>query len=174
MRTPLPGFRWLAGAAVGVAAVLALGATPAGAAPAGDGGLRLDRFQYATEGVPAGVARPAGTLADPCKTFTYGVNIRTATQTWIGTLYQDVYWCYNGSRVTYHNANQRGSALPGWQFKVTGASSQAGPGNWFFQDTANGQFDLCLPVGGCVGSRHAWINQVVYGDGTYSGSGGES
>lgn len=115
----------------------------------------------------------ASTMAsDPCKTFTFGVNGLTMAGSRAYTLEETVGWCYNGTYITYHDVSWRQSiSNPFYYFGgLTSEIHQPGNNGTFYRDKITGNF-----VGNIVGyplmSYSAYVDIIVRGNGTYSGSG---
>jgi len=90
---------------------------------------------------------------------------------------QQVYRCWNGSKLTTaYRQNRWGEVYaPLWQFAGhTGGWTRGGTGQWSFIAWTQGDFRLCFGGWGigCVQHSYPWIEQGVYGNGTYYGNSG--
>jgi hypothetical protein len=115
---------------------------------------------------------------DPCLTYTFGVNGRGAINNGLlWTFIQEVSWCYNAANnhISYHFARNRAENLTiGWVYDPTKtvltSNHNTSRNPSFYQDNSNAVFDAYI-AGILVGSRTAWIDTVVYSNGSYDGSG---
>jgi hypothetical protein len=109
-----------------------------------------------------------------CRNYQVGVNEYNAVHQIIWTYAWTVSWCYNGSTITYVNSWRTVTInYPLWSFKGDISNqSTGGVGRTYYTHYAQG--DMCLvDTGGfCFMHLYPWVNQQVYGNGSYSGSGG--
>lgn len=105
-----------------------------------------------------------------CLTYTHGVNGKSDVGILIYRFGHIIGWCYNGSKVTYHEHIYIIEAYNVWKFKqITSESHEASAGNEFWRDIGTAEF-----AGGVVGvdfqSCYPSVSAQVNGDGTHSGS----
>jgi hypothetical protein len=89
--------------------------------------------------------------------------------------FQKINWCYDGSKITSKTRLRWGEVYyPGWQFAGhIGNLEQGGVNQWSYRAWTQGEFKLCLGGDiGCVQYKYPWIDMTVYGDGSYTGTGG--
>jgi hypothetical protein len=141
--------------------------------------VTFERFAYVTRN-PARFQSPrlrtyAALAAEPCLTYTYGVNGRTASGTMTYSWAEEVGWCYDGAHVTYASVVYRPRSAIGWGFlEINNKTEQWAADKSFFQARSVAKFgySCILPNGGgCAFYRFPYVGVVVYGNGTYSGSG---
>ena len=153
----------------------AAGATPP-ARPALNLPVTFERFAYVTRD-RARFRSPqlrahASLTADPCLTYTYGVNGRSSTGTMTYSWAEEVGWCYNGSRVTYASTAYLPRAGFGWTYLgIDNKTERWASDGSFFQARSVGSFGLTCISGGCSFYRFPYVSVVVYSNGTYSGAG---
>lgn len=113
-----------------------------------------------------------GVSSDPCLNYTYGVNIRNANHNKFGSFAQNVGWCYNGTQVTTHQYSYRieDSLLVRYD-GVISEKHAPGHGDTYYEDNATVKFSVSA-LGQELLVVYPYVNIVVRGDGTYSGSGG--
>jgi hypothetical protein len=90
----------------------------------------------------------------------------TGMELWRYTQY--LYWCYDGSRVTYQSHNAWGTAS-GFGYQYQGSRTvidQYKNNNWQYEYRSVGTFAYCL--GWCFAYYTPWIHQIAYGNGNYS------
>lgn len=161
-------------------ATLAAPARPAHVAgpPAGPS-VTPERFAYVTRDrarfQSPGLRAYAAQAGEPCLTYTFGVNGRSASGTMTYAWSEEVGWCYNGARVTYASVVYRPKTAIGWGFlEITNKTEQWAADSSFFQARSVAKFgySCILPNGGgCAFYRFPYVSVVVYANGTYSGSG---
>lgn len=113
--------------------------------------------------------------SDPCLTYTYGVNGTTLSGTLAYSWAEKVGWCYNGTKVTYYSVQYIPQTSAGWSYAgIDSKTEKLSSDSSFFQANSTAKFGYAciLPNGGgCAYYRFPWVNVVVYGNGTYGGSG---
>ncbi len=109
---------------------------------------------------------------DACKTFTKGVNGYSITGIKVWSYAWSINWCYNGTTITSLNKWRTVWANYGWSFQGDIVENQSGGvGQTSYWHYAQGDFCFIQNLG-CVSHSYPWVNQTVYGNGTYSGSAG--
>ncbi len=86
-----------------------------------------------------------------------------------------LYWCGDGSWVTYSSMTRRGSVYQAfWQFVGdVGQSTIGGVGYNYVRHFRQGYFRLCLTSQyGCIDHVYPWIDQTGQGNGGYTSSWG--
>jgi len=117
-------------------------------------------------------ASGAVTAASGCKGYTLGRNGYSAAGIKIWTYSWTINWCYNGSTITSVSKYRTIWANGTWSFRGDISDNQSGGvGKTSYSHYAQGDFCL-FDVGVCVGHSYPWVNQTVYGNGTYTGSAG--
>ncbi|MEM8535366.1 MAG: hypothetical protein AAGF95_31315 [Chloroflexota bacterium] len=127
-----------------------------------DDDMRLN-YEQLTEDLPS-------INEDSCRTYTRGINGKADVGFHIFTFGQRVGWCYDGTKVTFHEYEYIIEELLVWRYKgITSESHEANSDETFWRDNATAQFTgelVGVPVQSCFPSIYITVN----GDGTYSGS----
>lgn len=112
--------------------------------------------------------------ASGCKSYTLGVYITNDFGQNLGRYAQKIDWCYNGSTITSKTRTRWGEVYsPPLQFNGNIDNSESGGvGQTYYRAWTQGEFCMWLPGAGCVTWVYPWVEQYVYGTGTYSGSTG--
>ena len=112
--------------------------------------------------------------ASGCKSYTQGIYITDDFGAPIGRYAQKIDWCYNGSTITSKTRTRWGEV-----YEVTlkynghiGNSESGGVGQTYYYAWTQGSFCMWVPLVGCTINLYPWVEQYVYGNGTYSGSAG--
>ncbi len=115
---------------------------------------------------PAAASQTAS--ATQCWEWTPYVYITGLTGNNLAHYYEEMYWCENGTNITYHAQHAWGVAeAPGWNWEGnTSTSSAGGSGSSFFRYFAQGKFCFISYLG-CVEQWTPWIQITVYGNGGY-------
>lgn len=88
--------------------------------------------------------------------------------------FQTIDWCYDGSKVTSKTRLRWGEVHTlGWKYNGhIGNTESGGVDQSSYRAWTQGSFELCLGGDiGCIQSCYPWIDQTVYGTGSYSGRG---
>jgi hypothetical protein len=121
-----------------------------------------------------GAALPLGKAVSPltsgCSTYTVGARAYSKLGVQLFSYAWNIYWCYNGSRITSVNTWRTVAGNYGWSFVGDIANQQSGgvgaTSYWHY-----GQGNFCfIQFYSCVGNAYPWVNQTVYGTGGYTGS----
>lgn len=111
-------------------------------------------------------------LASGCKTYTLGVNGYSDAGVKIWSYAWNIQWCYNGSTITSLKKWRTVWANYGWSFKGDIAENQSGGvGKSSYWHYAQGDFCF-IETWTCITHSYPWVNQTVYGSGSYIGSAG--
>jgi hypothetical protein len=111
-------------------------------------------------------------MASGCRTWTVGVNGYSVTGTMIWSYAWNIYWCYNGSTITSLSKWRTVWANYLWAFKGDIADNHSGGvGASSYWHYAQGDFCF-VETYTCLSHSYPWVNQTVYGSGSYTGSGG--
>lgn len=107
---------------------------------------------------------------ESCLTYTLGVNGKADSGIHLYKFGQIVGWCYDGSRVTYHEYRYIIEAYNLWSFeRFTSEVHQAYPSMTFWRDLATAQFTGSV-VGVKLQSCYPTVSIQVNGDGSYWGA----
>ncbi|HEV2779823.1 MAG TPA: hypothetical protein VGX25_10540 [Actinophytocola sp.] len=174
MKIPITRFALsIAAIALGMVTAMPVSASAAPAAPGNPvGTVRHEFFRSVSPGLPDGVVAPASVNADPCQTFTFGVNTYGQAGNWLSRFTQHVGWCWNWIQVTFHSYSYEQATSIGVQYEGrTSETHQEASDKTFWQDGATARFRFCPPGIGCYGDWYPWVNTVVRANGTADGSG---
>lgn len=110
--------------------------------------------------------------ASGCRGYTLGVNGYSPVGVHVWSYSWTINWCYNGSIITSLSKYRTVWANYGWSFKGDIANNQSGgvgqTSYWHY-----GQGDFCfIETYTCITHSYPWVNQTVYGSGSYTGSAG--
>lgn len=85
---------------------------------------------------------------------------------------QNLYWCYDGSQVTYWSHSHWGETFdPQWIYRgIITDIHDGGVGLWGVRVFSQARFERCFGI--CTENWYPWVDQSGYGDGTYAGSAG--
>ena len=152
-----------------VAALVLSSAPHVAAAPEGGGNPNGEVGRVVTF---SSVTTQSRLLAGGCKTYTQGVRGYSLAGNPIWTYAWNIRWCYNGSTITTVSKWRTVWANLGWSFKRDIADSQSGgAGKSSYWHYAQGDFCL-IETYACVAHSYPWVNQTVYGTGSWKGSSG--
>ena len=157
-------------AALVAALMVALGGPARASAARIDCKQNLDACKVASTGQTitpaAGVARKGRSKCTHWTVERYGTSA-VGIKLW--SWYLDVHWCYRRGRITEASAEPRPDThVPFWSFrKQLDFRRQGGKRKSFYRVFAQGQFELCVKVFGCVQDAQPWIRFIARGDGTH-------
>jgi len=121
----------------------------------------------AAKAIRSANATPASTKCYEWQPYVY---IENGLGENLAHFYQHIYWCENGSIITYHGPGEPFGAVQGtfWEYKgLLSKVSSGGSGSSFWQLFSQGNFCLDIPGAGCVEYWQPWIRTTVYGNGGY-------
>lgn len=109
--------------------------------------------------------------ASGCRTYTLGAQMLNILGNVIWKYTQSIDWCYNGTSITSKSRNDWANVyIFGWTYKGRQSLSESGGvGQSSYHSFAQGWFCM-LDVGTCIWNFYPWVDQTVYGNGSYSGS----
>lgn len=109
-------------------------------------------------------------MASGCLTYTLGVNGYSLAGIKIWSYAWNISWCYNGTTITSVSKWRTVWANYGWSFKGDIAENHTGGVNKsFYWHYAQGDFCF-IETYTCVTHSYPWVDQTVFGNGTYSGN----
>ncbi len=116
----------------------------------------------------------APSTATGCNDFTKGIDIYNSLGVKVATYAQEIFWCYNGSTITSKSRTRWGTVYsPLYQFNGhIGNTESGGVGQGSYRAWTQGSFCELAPGFGCVWNFYPWVDQTVYGTGSYTGSSG--
>ena len=117
-------------------------------------------------GTPGAVKTPLGAQAmasTGCAEQQFRVSARNILGWRLFTYVRWVYWCWNGSYLTYVGTRPWGEVhIPGWSYKGTiGSWSIGGRGYTYYRVWSQGHFCL-VEYFSCVQNSYPWIDVTVY------------
>lgn len=109
--------------------------------------------------------------ASGCKTYTLGVTWKDLLGIEIWRYTQVIDWCYNGSTITSVSRYDYPTMYsPGWSYKGRlSLQVSGGVGQSSYRSRTQGWFCM-IETWTCVWNVYPWMDQTVYGTGSYTGS----